>query len=237
MLTAAESAIKISRRFSFALLRYQIEENYMASTSIERLRLLREDAFRWRFELSLSRKLGLAAGMAVLTGLLAQVAVPLPWTPVPITGQTLAVLLAGVLLGGGWGGISQVIYAGLGLAGLPWFAGWQGGLSHLAGPTGGYIVGFVLAALCVGYFTDRFMAARQYYGLVVLMLAANFILIYVPGLLQLGLWLSLIKGQSLTVMQTLNLGLWPFVAGDVIKILLAAGIAWAVLPKTAFRRN
>jgi biotin transport system substrate-specific component len=214
-----------------------MEENNMASTSLDRLRLLREDAFRWRVGLSLGRKLALAAGMAILTGLLAQVAVPLPWTPVPITGQTLGVLLAGVLLGGGWGGISQVIYAGLGLAGLPWFTGWQGGLSHLAGPTGGYIIGFVLAALCVGYFTDRFIAARQYLWLVALMLAANFILIYVPGLLQLGLWISLIKGQSVTVMQTLNLGLWPFVAGDVIKILLAAGIARVVLPKTRYPSN
>jgi biotin transport system substrate-specific component len=207
----------------------------MATTSLERLRLLRYNAFRWRVELSLSRKLALASGMAVLTGLLAQVAVPLPWTPVPITGQTLAVLLAGVLLGGRWGGISQVIYAGLGLAGLPWFTGWQGGLSHLAGPTGGYIIGFILAALCVGYFTDRFVAARQYYGLVAVMLAANFVLIYTPGLIQLGLWLHLVKGQSLTVMQVVNLGLWPFVAGDCIKILVAAGIAWAIIPKKAFQ--
>ena len=72
------------------------------------------DAFKWRYELSLPWKLVLALGMAALTGLLAQVRVPLPWSPVPITGQTFAVLLAGVLLGRWWGGISLAFYAGLG---------------------------------------------------------------------------------------------------------------------------
>jgi biotin transport system substrate-specific component len=209
----------------------------MVSTSLDRLRLLRYNTFRWRVELGVGRKLALATGMAILTGLLAQVAVPLPWTPVPITGQTLAVLLAGVLLGGVWGGMSQVIYSGLGVAGLPWFSGWQGGMSHFAGPTGGYIIGFILAALCVGYVTDRFVAARQYYALVGVMLVANFVLIYIPGLIQLGLWLSLVKGQSLTVMKVLNLGFTPFIAGDVIKILAAAGLAWAIIPKTAFHKE
>jgi biotin transport system substrate-specific component len=207
----------------------------LATTSLDRLRLLRYDAFRWRVELKIGYKLVLAVGMAVLTGLLAQVSLPLPWTPVPVTGQTLAVLLAGVLLGGSWGGLSQAIYAGLGLAGLPWFTGWQGGLAHLAGPTGGYIIGFVLAAACVGYLTDRFAAARQFSGLVAVMVLANFVLIYVPGLLQLGLWLSLVKGQSVSAIQVVNLGLTPFVAGDIIKILAAAGMAWAIVPKKDFR--
>ncbi len=85
------------------------------------------DAFKWRYELSLPWKLVLALGMAVLTGLLAQVRIPLPWSPVPITGQTFAVLLAGVLLGRWWGGISLALYAGLGRGWSPlvyWLGKW-----------------------------------------------------------------------------------------------------------------
>jgi len=95
------------------------------------------DIFRWRYDLSIPKKLSLALGMAALTGLLAQVRIPLPWTPIPITGQTFAVLLAGVLLGRRWGGIGMAIFAGLGFAGLPWFSGWESGL----GATRGYIIG------------------------------------------------------------------------------------------------
>ncbi len=102
-----------------------------------RIERTRFNVSRWRYELSLPMKLALAFGMAALTGLLAQVRFQLPWTPVPLTGQTLAVLLAGVALGKWWGGISMAIYAGLGIAGVPWFQGWNGGLAYLAGPTGG----------------------------------------------------------------------------------------------------
>ena len=116
--------------------------------------------FRWRYELSVPKKLILAFGMACLVGLLAQVRFYIPSSPVPITGQTFAVLLAGVVMGRRWGGISLVIYAILGVAGVPWFtpqAGMPifsaGGISHFAGPTGGYIIGFMLAALFLGYFS------------------------------------------------------------------------------------
>jgi len=88
--------------------------------------------------------------MACVTGLLAQIKISLPWTPVPITGQTFAVLLTGVLLGRWWGGISQVIYVVMGVVGIPWFAGLSGGYSALIGPSGGYIIGFILAALFLG---------------------------------------------------------------------------------------
>ncbi len=109
------------------------------------------DVFRWRYELSIPKKLALALGMAALTGLVAQVRFPLPWSPVPITGQTFAVLLAGVLLGRWWGGASLAFYAGIGAVGLPWFAGWSGGFAAITGPSGGYIMGFVLAALFLGH--------------------------------------------------------------------------------------
>lgn len=192
------------------------------------------DVFKWRYELSLPGKLALALGMAALTGLLAQARIPLPFSPVPITGQTFGVLLAGVLLGRWWGGISLAIYAALGIAGVPWFSGWGSGISYLAGPTGGYIIGFILAALFLGYFTDKFVRSRSFFSMLALMLLANFILIYLPGLVQLGLWLKLVKGEAVTVSNLIALGALPFIAGDIIKATLAAAIARAVTPKQAY---
>jgi len=88
--------------------------------------------------------------MVGVIGLLAQINFPLPWSLVPITGQTLGVLFSGVLLGAWWGGISMLLYALLGAIGLPIFAGWSHGFSIIAGPTGGYIVGFVLTPFITG---------------------------------------------------------------------------------------
>lgn len=209
----------------------------MSTTTLNRWEITRCKMFRWRYELSSTQKLALALGMAALTGLLAQVKAPIPWTPVPITGQTFAVLLAGVLLGRWWGGISQVIYVGLGLAGLPWFNGWQGGINCLAGPTGGYLIGFILAALLIGYLTDKFVIARRLPILLGLMFLVNFSLIYIPGLLQLGLWLNLVRGQSVSLSQVLAMGFFPFVIGDVIKLILVAMVAWGISPGQDYRRK
>ncbi len=208
----------------------------MSTTTLTGWELARYRAFHWRAELGALQKLGLALGIAVLTGLLAQARVTLPWTPVPITGQTLAVLLAGVMLGRWWGGISQLLYVALGVAGVPWFTAWQGGWSHLAGPTGGYLIGFILAALIVGHLTDKFIRARRLPAMLVLMAAANFVLIYVPGLLQLGLWLNA-AGQRVGIYQLLNMGLFPFIVGDVLKIVLASTVAWGVMPKHSFTQS
>ena len=109
------------------------------------------EAFRWRYQASLPWKITLALLMAGLTGLLAQVRIVLPFTPVPLTGQTFGVLLAGVLLGRKWGGISLAIYTILGIAGVPWLNGATSGLTA----TGGYLIGFVLAAFFLGYMTDN----------------------------------------------------------------------------------
>jgi len=192
------------------------------------------DAFKWRYELSIPKKLVLVLGMACLTGLMAQVRFYLPWSPVPITGQTFAVLLAGVLLGRWWGGTSLAIYAGLGAAGVPWFAGLNSGLGYLAGPTGGYIVGFILAALFLGYFTDRYIRSRSFFIMLGLMLFANFVLIHILGLVQLHFWLSLVKGEAVTLSQLLMMGTIPFIAGDVTKAVVAAAIARGITPKHAY---
>jgi len=197
----------------------------------------RYDFFKWRYELSLPRKLALALGIAVLTGLMAQVRVPLPWSPVPLTGQTFAVLLAGIMLGSWWGGISMAIYAGLGAAGLPWFQGFAGGIGYMAGPTGGYIIGFIFAALFLGYFTDKFVQSRKLIPMLGLMLFANFVLIYGPGLLQLNLWLTLVKGTPASFGHLLMIGAVPFLAGDAIKTVVAALVARGITPQKAYGKE
>ena len=210
------------------------------------------DVFLWRYELSIPKKLVLALGMAALTGLVAQVRLYVPWSPVPITGQTFAVLLAGMLLGRWWGGASLAIYAGIGAAGVPWFAPSagmgifsSGGISAFTGPSGGYIIGFILAALFLGYFTDRDVRARSFVSMLGLMLFANFVLIHGPGLLWLNhfpyeAWLG---GNSILglgpyvgrgFLGLLMVGTIPFIIGDVIKATLAAAIARGATPKQAY---
>ncbi len=210
------------------------------------------DVFRWRYELSIPKKLVMALGMAVVVGLLAQVRFPLPWSPVPITGQTFAVLLAGVLLGRRWGGISLAAYVGIGAAGVPWFAPQAGmpifsagGIGILTGATGGYLIGFILAALFLGYFTDKYVRSRSFFSMVGLMLFANFILIHGPGLLWLShfpyegwlraspvLGLGPYEGRSLLAL--LMVGTIPFIIGDIVKAVAAAAITRGVTPKTAY---
>ncbi len=203
----------------------------MAISTADRWKMARYNAYQWRVELSLVKKIALMVGMAAVVGLAAQVRVPLPWTPVPITGQTFAVLLAGIILGRWWGGASLAFYAGAGAMGMPWFNGWSGGIGHLAGPTGGYIIGFILAALFVGHLTDKYVKTRKFLPMLGLMLTANFVLIYIPGLLQLYLWLNLVSGSTVSVYAVLGMGLLPFIAGDIIKAIAAGGAAWGLMPK------
>ncbi|MGA1821405.1 MAG: biotin transporter BioY [Thermoplasmatota archaeon] len=183
---------------------------------------------RWRNELDLVYKIMLALGFAALTGLLAQARVALPFSPVPLTGQTFAVLLAGVVLGR-WGGISMSMYVGLGAAGVPWFTNWQGGIATLTGATGGFLLGFILAALFVGYATERYVSARRVHGLIPMMLFANFALIYVPGLLVLNVWWNEFIGP-IGFVKLLAVGFLPFVVGDLLKVAAASVVAKAVLP-------
>jgi len=204
------------------------EVNMAIAAKIDRAKY---DVFRWRYELSIPKKLVVAVGLACIVGLLAQVRFPIPWSPVPITGQTFAVLLAGVLLGRWWGGASLAIYAGLGAVGIPWFSGWASGL----GATGGYIIGFILAALFLGHFTDKYIRARSFLSMLVLMLFANFILIYIPGLIWLGIWLNMVVGTpAASFAAFLGMGVLPFIAGDITKVVLAAAIARGITPKLAY---
>ena len=200
----------------------------MATTLVDRYMNRRYAAFRWRYESSIAQKIGLALAFAGITGLMAQIRIP--FEPVPITGQTFAVLLAGVLLGRWWGGISQAFYVGIGAAGVPWFAGWTGGWGILKGATAGYLLGFVLAALFLGFFVDRYINSRKFFPMLGLMLFATFALIHIPGLL----WLNqFMPGGSFA---------WPlwwygsilFLGGDTVKAMAAAALAKGITPKQAY---
>jgi len=184
----------------------------------------RHSLFKWRYSLSIVNKIVLAFGMAAVTGLAAQVKLSLPWTPVPITAQIFVVLVAAVFLGKWWGGVSQLIYVGMGAIGIPWFNGWSGGYSVLIGPTGGYLCGFILAALFLGHLTDKYIKARKFFPMLGLMFFANFVLIHIPGLLQLSLWFYIVKGTVPILPNLLWMGTVPFIAGDITKIVAAAAL-------------
>jgi biotin transport system substrate-specific component len=190
--------------------------------------------FKWRSETSNANKLVMAFFMACLTGLMAQIIIPLPWTPVPITAQTFAVLFAGIVLGRYWGGLSMLIYIAIGLVGVPWFGGMTSGVEILFGASGGFLVGFVLAALVVGYLSDRYVKVRNFMPMFTLLVFANFILIYVPGVIGLAVFMYIANGTVPGVWTLLAMGVLPFVIGDLVKIGGAAALAKAVTPKDSF---
>src|ERR671926_1278243 len=97
----------------------------------------------------------LVVGFSLLTAAAAQVVVPLPWTPVPLTGQTFAVLLTGALLGPRLGALAMLAYLAEGAAGLPFFRGGAGGVGHFSGATAGYLFAFPAAAYVTGAFAER----------------------------------------------------------------------------------
>ncbi|WP_326760745.1 biotin transporter BioY [Streptomyces phaeochromogenes] len=163
------------------------------------------------------RDAALVAGGAALTGLAAQIAVPVPGSPVPVTGQTFAALLVGTALGTGRGLASLALYALLGLAGVPWFAEGSAG----ATVSFGYILGMLLAATVVGALARR-GADRSVVRMAGTMLLGEAI-IYAIGVPYLAL------AADMTLTQAVAAGLTPFLLGDALKAALAMGVlptAW-----------
>ena len=164
----------------------------------------------------LIRDIALVVGFTLLTALLAQIKIPLGFTPVPITGQTLAVMLTGAALGSRRGAAAMTLYLVAG-AWLPFFAGGASGFVWgLA--SGGYIIGFIPAAYLVGFLSERGWDRRVW--IILAMLLGNIVL-YIPGLLQLSIFVP--------ERNVFEIGLYPFILGDLIKIYLAALIlpsAW-----------
>ena len=154
----------------------------------------------------------LALAGSALVAASAQIQVPL--VPVPITGQTFGVLIVGMALGWRLGAASLALYMAEGTIGLPVFANFAAGPGVMAGPTGGYIVGFVLAAGIVGYLAER--GWDRTFGLTALAMLIGNVAIYVPGLL----WLASLIGAE----KAIEFGLAPFLIGDALKLALAAGL-------------
>ena len=167
----------------------------------------------------------LTVGFSLLIGLSAQIAIPLPFTPVPLTFQTLAVLACGALLGRTRGVSAVLLYVAEGSAGLPVFSGGRAGVVHLLGPTGGYLIGFLAAAYLAGLLAEKGWDRKISTAFAALMIADA--AIYLPGLL----WLGGYTGFS----RVLILGVLPFVAADVVKAAAAASllpVGWRHLRRT-----
>jgi biotin transport system substrate-specific component len=161
-------------------------------------------------------RIALVVGGSLFAALCAQIRVPLPFTPVPITGLTLGVLLVGSLLGSRLGWASMFLYLLMGVVGLPFFAGGEAGWQHVQGATGGYLLAAPLAALLVGWLAERGWDRRVATTALSMLLGNT--LIYLVGVA----WLAVLIGLQAAIVK----GLLPFLVGDLIKI----GIACLVLP-------
>ncbi|MGH9969256.1 MAG: biotin transporter BioY [Pyrinomonadaceae bacterium] len=173
-----------------------------------------------------TRSVGLVFAFSLLMALSAQIVIPIG--PVPITGQTFAVLLTGALLGSRLGAMAMIVYLIEGASGLPFFYGGSSGIGHLLGPTGGYLVSFPAAAFITGAFAEhgwdrRFLTAAA-------AMAIGSLLIMLSG----WAWFALVTNTPLAV--AFQLTVLKFIPGDIIKILLAAAVlpsGWLLLERKA----
>ena len=162
-------------------------------------------------------------GFSLLTALAAQMVVPLPFTPVPLTGQTFAVLLTGALLGPRLGALAMLAYLAEGAAGLPFFRGGAGGVGHFSGATAGYLLAFPAAAYVTGLLAERGWD-RRFRTAAAAMALGSFVILACGWA-----WLALMfKGGA----EAFWLGVAPFLPGDGLKVALAAAAlpaGWALL--------
>lgn len=169
----------------------------------------------------------LIIGGSLLIAACAQLKVWLPFSPVPVTGQTFAVLLTGSVLGCRRGILCIILYLAQGLAGLPVFAaGAAGGPAVLFGPTGGYLAGFIPAAAVTGSLAEKGWD-RKFVTTIAAMILGN-LSIYAFGIA----WLCILTGVN---KDTLTIGLYPFVVGDTFKIVLASALLpgiWRLIKKS-----
>lgn len=167
-------------------------------------------------------KLILCALFTALTAVGAYLSIPLPFTPVPVTLATLAAMLSGTMLGSKYGSISQIVYIFIGAIGVPVFHNFTAGLSIIAGPTGGYLIGYIAIAFCAGLYRHNSSTDGDHtrpkcnstLKLVILLVAGN-IICYAAG----TLWFVISTGSS--VAAALVSCIVPFIPGDILKILVA----------------
>lgn len=171
-----------------------------------------------------------------LVSVLAQVAIP--WFPVPFTGQTLAVLLVGGLLGALRGALSLAVYFAIGALGAPIFSEQSGGWDVIMGATGGYIIGFIVAAAVVGWLCER-GADRRVVPMMGVLLLGN-VIIYAVGVPWLANWTPPGADVAFGWSQAYEFGVQPFILGDLLKLAIVAAIlpaGWALLQRTGFGRK
>jgi biotin transport system substrate-specific component len=170
------------------------------------------------------RDAALVLGAALLTALCAQISIPVPGSPVPITGQTFAVVLTAAALGAGRGASAQFLYVALGAVGLPFYADGASGVSVIWGATGGYLVGFVLAAWVVGRLAERRQDRTVLRAAPAM--AAGQLIIFGVGVP----WLAVSAGLSPSA--AIAAGFTPFIVGGIVKAVLAGVLlpsAWRLV--------
>ncbi len=160
--------------------------------------------------------------LAAITAALSFVRIPLPFSPVPVTGQTLGTMLAGLVLGPRDGALSQLVYLLLGLVGIPIFGG-MGGAAVLFGPTGGYLVGMVIGAWVLGVLSEAREGLLPQLGSCI---AGGLVVVYGVGAWQLG------RVMGIDFRAALVIGVLPYVPGDIVKALAAVSIASRVRAHT-----
>ena len=156
--------------------------------------------------------------MSAVLCVIAPVAVPLPFSPVPLTLATLAVYLAAAVLGPKKGAISVLIYLLMGMAGLPVFSGFSGGIGRLAGPTGGYIIGYIPCAVLAGWML-QYHQQRLAWNMTAMLLGT--LVCYGFG----TVWFLIIMEETYTLFQALVICVMPYLVFDVIKIVAASALA------------
>jgi biotin transport system substrate-specific component len=175
-------------------------------------------------DLTSARDLTLIAAAALLTAACAQLSFPFPGSPVPVTGQTFAVLLTGAALGANRGAAGQILYVALGLVGLPFYADGDHGVSVVFGATGGYLLAFPLAAWVTGKLAEARFDRTPLKALPAFALGSMVVFaIGVP-------WLAVAADMSLA--KAIEVGFVPFIAGGIVKAALASGLlpaAWRLV--------
>lgn len=171
--------------------------------------------------LRIAERAGAVAFVTVLTVIAAQISIPLPFTPVPLTLQPMVVLLGAAVLGSRLGMASQVLYLALGIAGLPVFAASPAlpiGVARLFGPTGGYLMSYPIAAFVTGRLAERGFDRRYWTSL--LAMSGGLAVVFFGGVEWLALFASPARGLSAAIAA----GFTPFIIPDLVKLAIAAGV-------------
>ena len=167
---------------------------------------------------SLTANIVIAISGSILLALLARLSIPVPFSPVPITGQTFGILFLGAMLGSRLGTLSVITYISEGIIGLPVFAGGSAGFLSLLGPTGGYLIGFIPAGYLVGFLSEKGWTNKFTTTFITMIIGTSVIFIFGIS------WLSVTAGFE----TALKIGLYPYLPGAAVKIVLATVVVYSL---------